>query len=57
MCHLLDLPSTVTRHKVEQVIAYFNETQNPKNPLHDTVKEERRGGEEWGGGRGVEGGG
>ena len=30
-----------TRHKVEQVKAYLNAIQNPKNPLHDAVKEEK----------------
>ena len=30
-----------TRHKVEQVKAYLNAMQNPKNPLHDAVKEEK----------------
>ena len=29
------------RHKVEQVKAYLNKIQNPKNPLHDAVKEEK----------------
>ena len=41
MCNLLDLPSTETRHKVEQVKAYLNAMQSPKNPLNDAVKEER----------------
>ena len=45
MRYLLDLPSMETRHNVEQVKAYFNLMQNPKNPLHDAVKEER--GENW----------
>ena len=39
--YLLDLPSIETRHKVEQVKAYLNEMQDPKNPLHDAVKEEK----------------
>ena len=30
-----------TRHKVGQVKAYLNAMQNPKNPLHDAVKEEK----------------
>ena len=30
-----------TRHKVEQVKAYLNAMQNPKNPLHHAVKEEK----------------
>ena len=30
-----------TRHKVEQVKAYLNAMQNPKNPLHDAAKEEK----------------
>ena len=42
MRYLLDLPSMETRHKVEQVKAYLNAMQNPKNPLHDAVKEEKR---------------
>ena len=41
MRYLLDLPSMETRHKVEQVKAYLNAMQNPKNPLHDAVKEEK----------------
>ena len=41
MSYLLDLPSMETAHKVEQVKAYFNAMQNPKNPLHDAVKEEK----------------
>ena len=41
MRFLLDLPSMETRHKVEQVKAYLNAMQNPKNPLHDAVKEEK----------------
>ena len=41
-CYLLDLPSMKARHKVEQVKAYLNAMQNPKNPLHDAVKEEKR---------------
>ena len=39
MRYLLDLPSMETRHKVEQVKAYLNAMQNPKNTLHDAVKE------------------
>ena len=39
--YLLDLPSMETRHKVEQVKAYLNAMQNPKNPLHNAVKEEK----------------
>ena len=35
MRYLLDLPSMETRHKVEQVKAYLNAMQNPKNPIHD----------------------
>ena len=38
--YLLNLPSMETRHKVDQVKAYLNAMQNPKNPLHDTVKDE-----------------
>ena len=41
MRYLLDLPSMETRHKVEQVKAYLSAMQNPKNPLHDAVKEEK----------------
>ena len=41
MRYLLDLPSMETRHKVEQVKAYLNAMQNPMNPLHDAVKEEK----------------
>ena len=40
MRYLLGLPSMEIRHnKVEQVKAYLNAMQNPKNPLHDAVKE------------------
>ena len=41
MCYLLDLPPVEARHKVEQVKAYLNEMENPKNPLHNAVKEEK----------------
>ena len=41
MHYLLDLPSMETRHKVAQIKAYLNAMQNPKNPLHDAVKEEK----------------
>ena len=41
MHYLLDLPSMETRHEVEQVTAYHNAKQNPKNPLHNAVKEEK----------------
>ena len=41
MRYLLDLPSMETRHKVEQVKEYLNAMQNPKNPLHDAVEEEK----------------
>ena len=41
MRYLLDLISMETRHKVEQVNAYFNSIQNHKNLLNDTVKEEK----------------
>ena len=41
MRYLLDLPSMETRHKVEQVKAYLNAVQYPKNPLHDAVKEDK----------------
>ena len=39
--YLLDLLSIKTRHKVEQVKAYLNAMQNPNNPLHDALKEEK----------------
>ena len=39
--YLLDLPSMETRHKVEQGKAYLSAMQNPKNRLHDAVKEEK----------------
>ena len=39
---LLDLPSMEPRQKVEQVKAYLNAMQNPKNPLHDAVKKGKR---------------
>ena len=29
------------RHKVKQMKAFLNAMQNPKNPLHDAVKEEK----------------
>ena len=41
MRYQLDLPSMETRHKVEQVKAYLDAMKNPKNPLHDAVKEEK----------------
>ena len=41
MRYLLDLPPIESRHKMEQVKAYLNAMQNPKNPLHDAVKEEK----------------
>ena len=41
MRYLLDLPSMETRHKMEQVKVYLNAMKNPKNPLHDAVKEEK----------------
>ena len=41
MRYLLDLPSMETKHKVQQVKTYLNDLQNPKNPLHDAVKEEK----------------
>ena len=40
-CFLLDLPSMEARHKVEQVKAYFSAMHNPKNPLHDAIKEKK----------------
>ena len=39
MRYLLDLPLMKTRHKVEQVETHLNGMQNPKNPVHDAVKE------------------
>ena len=41
MRYLLDLSSMETRHKVEQVNVYLKALQNPKNPLHDAIKEEK----------------
>ena len=41
MCYLLDLPSMETRRNLELVKAYLSVMQNPKNPLHDAVKEEK----------------
>ena len=38
---LLDLPSIETRHKMEQVKACLKAVQNPRNPLHGAVKEEK----------------
>ena len=35
--YLLDLPPMETRHKMEQVKAYLNAMQNPKNPLYNAV--------------------
>ena len=42
MRYLLDLPSMETRRKVEQVKVYLNAMHNPKNSLHNAVKEEKR---------------
>ena len=41
MLYLLDLSSIETRHKVEQVKAYLNAMQNPKNPFRGAAKEEK----------------
>ena len=41
MKFMLDLPSMQTRQKVEQVKAYFITIENPHNPLHETVKDEK----------------
>ena len=41
MRYLLDLPPMETRYKVEQVKANLNVMQNPKNPIHYAVKEEK----------------
>ena len=38
---LLELPSMEARHKMKQVKVYFKTMQNPTNPLHDAVKEEK----------------
>ena len=45
MRYLLDLPSMETRHKVEQVKAYLNAMQNPKNPL--TMLSKKKRGVDW----------
>ena len=39
--YLLELSSMEARHKVDQVKTYLNTMQNPNNPLHDAVKEEK----------------
>ena len=39
MRYVLDLQSMETRHKVEQV--NLNAMHNPKNPVHDAVKEDK----------------
>ena len=39
MRYLLGLPSKEARHNGEQVKAHLNAMKNPKNPLHDGVKE------------------
>ena len=36
---MLDLPPIQTRQKVEQVKAYFSAVRNPRNPLHEAVKD------------------
>ena len=41
MSYPLDLSSMEARHMVEQVKACLNAMQNPKNPLHSAVKEEK----------------
>ena len=41
MRYLLDLPPMERRQNVEQVKAYANVMQIPKNLLHDGVKEEK----------------
>ena len=41
MHYLLDLPFMEAKDKVEQVKAYLNAKQNPKNPLHDAAREEK----------------
>ena len=40
-CYLQDLSSMEIRHTEEQVKTYLNAMQNPKNSLHDAVKEEK----------------
>ena len=51
MRYLLVLPSMEARHKVEQVKVYLDAMENPKNPLHDGIKEEKgcrlASGESW----------
>ena len=39
--YLLDLPPMETRHKAEQVKVYLSVMQNPRNPLHDAVKNKK----------------
>ena len=41
MRYVLDLPPIQTRQKVEQVKAYINAAENPHNPLHDAVNDEK----------------
>ena len=41
MSYLLDLPPIETRDMEEQVKAYLNAMQNPKNPLYNTVNDEK----------------
>ena len=40
MSYLLGLPPMDTRHKVEEIKGHPNAIRNPKNPLHNAVKEE-----------------
>ena len=46
--YLLDPLPMETRYKVEQVKVYLNAMQNPKNPLHNAVKEEKGSRLAWG---------
>ena len=41
MRYLLGLPKMETKQKMDRVKAYLNAMQNPKNPLHDAVTEEK----------------
>ena len=41
MRYILDLPPIQTRQKVEQVKAYINAAENPQNPLHSAVNDEK----------------
>ena len=45
---MLELPPMQTRHKVEQVKAYFSAVENPHNPLHKDMKDTKGCRLEWG---------